>query len=160
MGAEQAKAHLRAKGLLGRVIEPSVVTATVAEAAAALGCEPCNIAKSLSFAGEGAQSVLVVAAGDAKVDNRKFRERFGFKPHMLSYEEVEPRIGHAVGGVCPFGVKPGVEIYCDISLRRFKYVYPAAGNDHSGVKLTGEELYQAADALDWVDVCKGWYPDV
>ena len=156
MSMERAKAHLEKKGLLDRVIEPEVQTATVAEAAAALGCEESHIAKTLSFYdGEGG-AMLIVAAGDAKVDNRKFKDRFRMKPKMLAYEDVEPMTGHAVGGVCPFGVREGLAVYCDVSLRRFAYVYPAAGNAHSGVRLTSDELFDAADAREWIDVCKGW----
>ena len=155
MSMERAKAHLEKKGYLDRVIEPAVQTATVAEAAAALGCEESHIAKTLSFYGAESGAVLILAAGDAKVDNRKFKDKFGMKAKMLSADDVEPMTGHAIGGVCPFGVNGGVQVYCDVSLRRFQYVYPAA-NAHSGVKLTCDELFGAADALEWVDVCKGW----
>lgn len=156
MSMERAKAHLQKKGFLDRVIEPEVQTATVAEAAAALGCEESHIAKTLSFYdGEGG-AILILAAGDAKIDNRKFKDKFGRKAKMLAAEDVEPMTGHAIGGVCPFGVNDGVQIYCDESLKRFAFVYPAAGNAHSGVKLTCEELFSAADALEWIDVCKGW----
>ncbi len=156
MSIERAKAHLEKKGLLDRVIEPEVQTATVAEAAAALGCEESHIAKTLSFYDGDGSAILILAAGDAKIDNRKFKDRFGLKARMLSSDDVEPMTGHAIGGVCPFGVNPGVQIYCDVSLKRFDYVYPAAGNAHSGVKLTCDELFQAADAREWIDVCKGW----
>ena len=159
MSMERAKAHLEKKGLLDRVIEPAVQTATVAEAAAALGCEESHIAKTLSFYHAGGGAILILAAGDARVDNRKFRDTFGQKAKMLAPADVEPMTGHAIGGVCPFGVNDGVRVYCDRSLQRFDYVYPAAGNAHSGVKLTCEELFDAADALQWVDVCKGWEPD-
>lgn len=155
MALERAKAHLEKKGLLNRVIEPREQTATVAEAAAALGCEASHIAKTMSFEGVDGEAILVVTAGDVKVDNHKFRDAFGVKPHMLAFGEVEPRIGHAVGGVCPFGVEERVRVYCDNSLKRFEFVYPAAGNDHSGVRLTCDELFYAADAERWVDVCKG-----
>ena len=156
MSMERAKAHLEKKGYLDRVIEPAVQTATVAEAAAALGCEESHIAKTLSCYGADSGAVLILAAGDAKVDNRKFKNKFGMKAKMLSADDVEPMTGHAIGGVCPFGVNGGVQVYCDVSLKRFQYVYPAAGNAHSGVKLTCDELFGAADALEWVDVCKGW----
>ena len=156
MSMERAKAHLEKKGYLDRVIEPVVQTATVAEAAAALGCEESHIAKTLSFYGAESGAVLILAAGDAKVDNRKFKDKFGMKAKMLSADDVEPMTGHAIGGVCPFGVNGGAQVYCDVSLKRFQYVYPAAGNAHSGVKLTCDELFGAADALEWVDVCKGW----
>ena len=156
MSMERAKAHLQKKGFLDRVIEPEVQTATVAEAAAALGCAESHIAKTLSFYDGEDRAILILAAGDAKIDNRKFKDKFGRKAKMLAAEDVEPMTGHAIGGVCPFGVNDGVQIYCDESLKRFDYVYPAAGNAHSGVKLTCEELFGAADALDWIDVCKGW----
>lgn len=157
MSIERAKAHLKNKGYLDRVIEPEAGTFTVEDAARALGCEPANIAKTMSFyAPDNEKTILIVAAGDAKIDNRKFRDALGVKPHMLKPDEVEPRIGHAPGGVCAFGINNGVSVYCDVSLKRFDFVYPAAGNDHSGVKLNCEELYDACDAKDWVDVCKGW----
>ncbi len=156
MSMERAKAHLQKKGFLDRVIEPEVQTATVAEAAAALGCAESHIAKTLSFYDGEDRAILILAAGDAKIDNRKFKDKFGRKAKMLAAEDVEPMTGHAIGGVCPFGVNDGVQIYCDESLKRFDYVYPAAGNAHSGVKLTCEELFGAADALEWIDVCKGW----
>lgn len=155
MSMERAKAHLQKKGFLDRVIEPEVQTATVAEAAAALGCAESHIAKTLSFYDGEDRAILILAAGDAKIDNRKFKDKFGRKAKMLAAEDVEPMTGHAIGGVCPFGVNDGVQIYCDESLKRFDYVYPAAGNAHSGVKLTCEELFGAADALEWIDVCKG-----
>lgn len=156
MSMERAKAHLQKKGFLDRVIEPEVQTATVAEAAAALGCAESHIAKTLSFYDGEGSAILILAAGDAKIDNRKFKDKFGRKAKMLAAEDVEPMTGHAIGGVCPFGVNEGVQVYCDESLKRFDYVYPAAGNAHSGVKLTCEELFGAADALEWIDVCKGW----
>ena len=156
MSMERAKAHLQKKGFLDRVIEPEVQTATVAEAAAALGCAESHIAKTLSFYDGEDRAILILAAGDAKIDNRKFKDKFGRKAKMLAAEDVEPMTGHAIGGVCPFGVNDGVQIYCGESPKRFVYVYPAAGNAHSGVKLTCEELFGAADALEWIDVCKGW----
>ena len=153
MSIERARAHLKKHGLEERIQEFTVSSATVALAAEALGCEPARIAKSLSFEkGEGA--ILVIAAGDARIDNAKFKQRFGMKAKMLSAEKVEPLIGHGVGGVCPFGVNEGVEIYLDESLRRFETVYPAAGTPSSAVHLTLEELERASEAIDWVDVCK------
>ena len=130
MSMERAKAHLQKKGFLDRVIEPEVQTATVAEAAAALGCAESHIAKTLSFYDGEDRAILILAAGDAKIDNRKFKDKFGRKAKMLAAEDVEPMTGHAIGGVCPFGVNDGVQIYCDESLKRFDYVYPAAGNAH------------------------------
>ena len=131
----------------------SAASATVALAAQALQCEPAHIAKTLSFEhGEGA--ILVVAAGDARIDNAKFKHRFGMKARMLSADRVEPLIGHGVGGVCPFGVKPGVPVYLDESLRRFGIVYPAAGTSSSAVRLTIDELERASACEGWVDVCR------
>ncbi|MCB6365844.1 YbaK/EbsC family protein [Intestinibacillus massiliensis] len=155
MSMEKARAHLASFGLEGRIQEFTVSSATVGLAAEAVGCEPARIAKTLSFE-NGDGSILVVAAGDAKVDNRKFKDRFGRKAKMLSADEVEARIGHGVGGVCPFGVRDGVEVYTDASLQRFDTVYPAAGTAASAVRLSCEELYEASGSRGWVDVCKGW----
>ena len=153
MSIERARAHLKKHGLEDRIQEFTVSSATVALAAEALGCEPARIAKSLSFEkGEGA--ILVIAAGDARIDNARFKQRFGMKAKMLSAEKVEPLIGHGVGGVCPFGVNEGVEIYLDESLRRFETVYPAAGTPSSAVHLSLAELERASEALCWVSVTK------
>ena len=153
MSIDQARARLREAGLEDRIIEFTVSSATVALAAQALQCEPAHIAKTLSFEhGEGA--ILVVAAGDARIDNAKFKHRFGMKARMLSADRVEPLIGHGVGGVCPFGVKPGVLVYLDESLRRFGIVYPAAGTSSSAVRLTIDELERASACEGWVDVCR------
>lgn len=153
MSIEKARAHLKKHGLDDRIIELSVSSATVALAAEALGCEPAHIAKTLSFEhGDGA--ILILAAGDARIDNPKFKAQFGVKARMLSAEKVEPLIGHAIGGVCPFGINPGVPVYLDESLRAFDIVYPAAGNSASGVRLTVDELERASEAVGWVNVCK------
>ena len=153
MSIERARAHLAKYGLEDRIRELTVSSATVALAAEALGCEPARIAKTLSFEnGEGA--ILVIAAGDARIDNAKFKHRFGMKAHMLSAERVEPLIGHGVGGVCPFGVNEGIPVYLDESLRRFDTVYPAAGTAASAVMLTLSELERASEADGWVDVTK------
>ena len=153
MSMDKARAHLRRYGLEDRIIELTDSSATVELAAAALGCAPEHIAKTLSFVqGEGA--LLILAAGNARIDNGKFKARFGMKAKMLPAEQVETLIGHAVGGVCPFGVNPGVPVYLDESLRRYDVIYPAAGNDHSGVRLTVEELYRASEAQGFVDVTK------
>ena len=153
MSIERARAHLKKHGLEERIQEFTVSSATVALAAEALGCEPARIAKSLSFEkGEGA--LLVIAAGDARIDNAKFKQRFGMKAKMLSAEKVEPLIGHGVGGVCPFGVNEGVEIYLDESMKRFETVYPAAGTSASAVHLSLDELERASEALGWVNVTK------
>lgn len=153
MSIEKARAYLAARGKEDRVIEFAVSSATVALAAEALGCLPAHIAKTMSF-DCGGKTILVVAAGDVKVNSAKYKQRFGAKAKMLSAQEVEPRVGHGVGGVCPFGVNEGVEIYLDESLRRFETVYPAAGNAASAVRLTPDELAALLPAAQWVDVCK------
>ena len=153
MSIERARAHLAKYGLEDRIRELTVSSATVALAAEALGCEPARIAKTLSFEnGEGA--ILVIAAGDARIDNAKFKHRFGMKAHMLSAERVEPLIGHGVGGVCPFGIHESIPVYLDESLKRFDIVYPAAGTAASAVMLTLPELERASEADGWVDVTK------
>ena len=153
MSIDRARAHLKKHGLEDRIQEFTVSSATVALAAQALGCEPERIAKTLSFQnGEGA--ILVVAAGDARIDNAKFKARFAMKARMLGADQVEALIGHAVGGVCPFGVNPGVPVYLDESLRRFETVYPAAGTSASAVHLTIAELERASECDGWVDVTK------
>ena len=153
MSIARARAHLAKYGLEDRIRELTVSSATVALAAEALGCEPARIAKTLSFEnGEGA--ILVIAAGDARIDNAKFKHRFGMKAHMLSAERVEPLIGHGVGGVCPFGIHEGIPVYLDESLKRFDIVYPAAGTAASAVMLTLSELERASEADGWVDVTK------
>ena len=153
MSMDKARAHLRRYGLEDRIIEQADSSATVELAAQALGCAPEHIAKTLSFVdGEGA--LLILAAGNARIDNSKFKARFGMKAKMLPAEQVEALIGHAVGGVCPFGVNPGVPVYLDESRRRYDVIYPAAGNDHSGVRLSVDELYRASGAKDFVDVTK------
>ena len=153
MSIERARAHLAKYGLEDRIRELTVSSATVALAAEALGCEPARIAKTLSFEnGEGA--ILILTAGDARIDNAKFKHRFGMKAHMLSAERVEPLIGHGVGGVCPFGIHEGIPVYLDESLKRFDIVYPAAGTAASAVMLTLSELERASEADGWVDVTK------
>ena len=152
MSFEKAKAWLDARGFGDRVREFEVSSATVELAAAALGCEGARIAKTLSFKlSDGV--VLIFAAGDAKVDNHKFKEKFHQKAKMLTPEEAVELVGHAVGGVCPFGVNDGVRVYLDESLRRFDIVYPACGSSNSAVKLTPEELC-AASGGEWADLCK------
>ena len=158
MSFERAKTHLEQFGLAGRILEFGVSSATVELAAAAVGCEPARIAKSLSFLLPSGP-ILVVAAGDAKVDNTRYKAQFSTKAKMLPAEQAEPLIGHGVGGVCPFGVEPGVKVYLDESLRRFPLVYPAAGTAASAVGLTLPELEAASGAIGWVDVCKGWRPE-
>lgn len=153
MSLERAKKYLEDKGFLERVIELEQPTATVAMAAEALGVQPERIAKTMSFL-QGEQPVLILTEGTARVDNRKYKDTFHMKAKMIPFEEVEEQIGHAPGGVCPFGIKEGISVYLDESLKSFDTVYPAAGNDHSAVRLTIPELEQAADAAGWVDVCR------
>lgn len=153
MSIEKAKKYLESKGFLEHVIELEQPTTTVAMAAEALGVKPEMIAKTMSFL-QGDKAVLILTEGTAKVDNRKYKDTFQTKAKMIPFDEVEEWIGHAPGGVCPFGIKEGIEVYLDESLKQFDTVYPAAGNDHSAVKLTIPELELAADAAGWVDVCK------
>lgn len=155
MSIEKATAHLASFGLADRIHTFDVSSATVDLAAEALGCIPARIAKTLSFAVED-RTVLIVAAGDAKIDNQKFKARFKTKAKMLPLDEVETRVGHAIGGVCPFGVNENVEVYLDQSLRRFEIIYPACGNDSSAVELSPGELERCSGAIEWIDVCKGW----
>lgn len=153
MSIERARAHLKKHGLEDRIKEFEVSSATVALAAQALGCAPELIAKTLSFEA-GDSAILILAAGDARIDNAKFKARFGMKAKMLGADKVEPLIGHGIGGVCPFGVNEGIPVYLDESLRRFEHVYPAAGTSSSAVYLSLEELERASEALGWVDVSK------
>ena len=155
MAFDRAKAHLDKLGLGDRVKEFSVSSATVELAAQAVGCEPAHIAKTLSFMVDGAP-VLIVAAGDAKVDNQKYKAFFHTKAKMLTPQEAEELVGHAVGGVCPFGVNEGVRVFLDESLKRFGVVYPACGSANSAVRLTIPELEASSGYEAWVDVCKEW----
>ena len=153
MSLEKAKAYLVEKGYADHVIELEDSSATVQLAAQALGVEPGMIAKTMSFL-IGEEAILILTEGTAKVDNRKYKDTFHMKAKMIPFEEVEGWIGHAPGGVCPFGIKEGIKVYLDESLKQFNTVYPAAGNDHSAVKLTIAELEEVAGAVGWVDVCK------
>ncbi len=153
MSIENVRKYFKTKGIEERIQEFDSSSATVALAAKALRCEESRIAKTLSFH-VGDKVVLIVAAGDAKIDNAKYKAQFGTKAKMLSVEEAEPLIGHAVGGVCPFAVKEGVEIYLDVSLKRFQTVFPACGSANSAIELTPEELEEYTDFTSWVDVCK------
>ena len=155
MSIEKVRAFFREKGIEDRVQEFPVSSATVELAAQALGVEGKRIAKTLSFL-VGNQCVLIVAAGDAKVDNAKFKAQFHTKAKMLPHDQVPEYVGHAVGGVCPFAVKEGVAVYLDESLRRFETVFPACGSSNSAIELTIPELMAYADTDAWIDVCKGW----
>ena len=153
MSLQKAEAYLESKGFSDHVITLGESTATVALAAQVLGVQPGMIAKTMSFL-QGDQVVLILTEGTAKVDNRKYKDTFHVKAKMIPFDEVESQIGHAPGGVCPFGINEGVNVYLDESLRQFDIVYPAAGDDHSAVKLSIEELEQISGAEGWVDVCK------
>ena len=153
MAIERVRAFFRQHGLEERIQEFDVSSATVELAAQALKCEPCRIAKSLSFLVDGA-AILVVAAGDARVDNAKFKAKFQTKAKMLSPADAEALIGHAVGGVCPFAVNDGVKVYLDESLKRFATVFPACGSSNSAIEMTLPELEQYSGFVEWVDVCK------
>ena len=153
MSLERAKTYLTEKGFQDRIIIPEHSSATVSEAAEALGCEPGMIAKTLSFL-QGDTPVLILAEGTARIDNAKYKARFSKKAKMIPPEQVEALIGHSVGGVCPFGVNEGVAVYLDESLKLHETVYPAAGTDHSAVRLSIADLERACPDATWVDVCR------
>lgn len=153
MSRERAVEHLRKFGLEDRIHDLPASSATVELAAAAVGVSPAEIAKTISFYLDGGVA-LIVTAGDTKIDNHKFKEKFGVKAKMLRAEDAEPLTGHAVGGVCPFGVNEGVRVFLDVSLKRFDIVYPAAGTSSNMAKLTCDELFMASCAEEWIDVCK------
>lgn len=155
MAIEKVKAYFEKYNMAERVREFDVSSATVELAAAALSCEPERIAKTLSFI-VGGEAILVVAAGDAKIDNAKYKAQFGMKAKMLTSDEVVDLIGHAIGGVCPFAAKEGVPVYLDESLKRFITVFPACGSSNSAIELTIKELEKYSNYSAWVDVCKSW----
>lgn len=155
MSLSAVKEYFKVFGMEERVLEFEVSSATVELAAAALRCEPERIAKTLSFMTEEGP-ILIMAAGDAKIDNPKYKARFGQKAKMLAADQVESLIGHAVGGVCPFAVKEGVKVYLDASLKRFETVFPACGSSNSAIELTLSELERYSGFCEWVDVSKGW----
>jgi prolyl-tRNA editing enzyme YbaK/EbsC (Cys-tRNA(Pro) deacylase) len=153
MSIEKGREYLKQFGVEDRVREFTVSSATVELAAQALGVEGARIAKTLSFkSGEGC--ILVVTAGDARIDNHKFKDKFHMKASMPSAEEVLRLVGHPVGGVCPFGINEGVNVYIDESVKRFNTIFPAVGSDNSAVELTPDELFRFSRAAEWVDVCK------
>ena len=154
MSIEKVKAYFDQYGVADRVLEFDVSSATVELAAQALHCDPARIAKTLSFMVEG-HAILIVAAGDVRIDNPKYKARFGTKAKMLTPAEAETLTGHAVGGVCPFAVNAGVSVYLDASLKRFETVFPACGSSNSAIELTIPELEQYSGFAAWVDVCKG-----
>ena len=153
MSLEKVKAFFAAHGMAERIREFDVSSATVELAAAALHCEPRRIAKTLGFL-TGERTILIVAAGDARIDNRKYRERFGVKAKMIPPELVETRTGHAPGGVCPFATAAGTAVYLDRSLKRFETVFPACGSSNSAIELTLPELERCSGAEAWVEVCE------
>lgn len=153
MSIEKVREYLKGFGADEKIMEFSVSSATVELAAKALGCEPCQIAKSMAFI-MGESAILVVAAGDVKIDNAKFKAEFGTKAKMVQFADVEEAVGHAAGGVCPFAVKDGVKVFMDESLKRFELVYPAAGSSNSAIPLTLSELFEYSLCQKWVDVCK------
>ena len=155
MAIEQTREDLRRWGAAERILELPESSATVELAAQALHCLPAHIAKTLAFRAKE-QVLLIVMAGDARVDNKKYKSLFGAKAAMLPYDQTEEAVGHAPGGVCPFGRKAGIPVYLDVSLRRFSTVYPACGSANSAIALTIPELERYAEAADWVDVCKDW----
>lgn len=157
MSFTAVKEYFANEGLADRVMEFTQSSATVEQAAKAVGCEAKQIAKTMSFLLDG-RPILIVTAGDVKIDNKKYKAAFHQKAKMIPWEEVETAIGHAPGGVCPFVIKPDVSVYLDVSLKRFDVVYPAAGSGQSAVKLSPEELEQYASAKAWVDVCQSREP--
>lgn len=158
MSFENVKKYFEEIEMDSKIIELKDSSATVEQAANALGCKPEHIAKTMSFkTKEG--PILIVCAGDAKIDNKKYKSVFGQKAKMIPANEVEELIGHLPGGVCPFAIKENVKVYLDVSLKRFEKVYPAAGNGHSAIELTIKELESISKADSWVDVCNNWQVD-
>ena len=156
MSIERVRTYFKQYDMENRIQEFDVSSATVELAAKALNCEPKRIAKTLSFMLNG-NAILIVTAGDAKIDNHKYKEKFGAKAKMLSADEVETLVGHAVGGVCPFGINEGIEVYLDESLKRFDTVFPACGSSNSAIELSPQELEKYSGFSEWVDVCKEWF---
>jgi len=155
MAIEKAREYFKKWDMEDKILEFDVSSATVELAAQAVGCEPKRIAKTLSFMADG-KTILIVVAGDAKIDNQKYKAQFSTKAKMLTPDEVIDLTGHAVGGVCPFGIKDGVTVYLDESLKRFETVFPACGSSNSAIELTIEELEKYSNYTTWIDVCKGW----
>jgi len=155
MSIEKVKQYFSKYGMENRILEFDTSSATVELAAKALGCEGCRIAKTLSF-DTGDKVILIVTAGDAKIDNSKYKAKFNKKARMLNAEDTAKIIGHSVGGVCPFAINEGVSVYLDESLQRFETVFPACGSANSAIELTIAELEKYSGYIEWVDVCKGW----
>ena len=154
MSIEKGRAYFRQLGIEDKVMEFDVSSATVELAAQALGVEGARIAKTLSFKTADDGCMLILAAGDARIDNRKFKDKFHLKAKMLTADEVLEMVGHPVGGVCPFGINEGIPVYLDESLKRFVTVFPAVGSGNSAIELNLDELYRYSKALEWIDVCK------
>lgn len=153
MSIEKGRAYFRQFGMEDRVHEFDVSSATVELAALALGVDGARIAKTLSFKKDDS-CILILAAGDARIDNHKFKEKFHMKAKMLAPDEVLSIVGHPVGGVCPFGISDGIDVYLDESLKRFETVFPAVGSANSAIELNLDELYKYSNAIEWIDVCK------
>ena len=153
MSIEKGRAYFRQFGMEDRVREFDVSSATVELAALALGVDGARIAKTLSFK-KDVSCILILAAGDARIDNHKFKDKFHMKAKMLAPEEVLSIVGHPVGGVCPFGINDGIDVYLDESLKRFETVFPAVGSANSAIELNLDELYKYSNAIEWIDVCK------
>ncbi|MBE5038130.1 YbaK/EbsC family protein [Subdoligranulum sp. DSM 109015] len=159
MSIERVRAYLSEKGLADRVMEFDASSATVAQAAADLGCEEARIAKTMAFLVDG-HAILIVMAGDGKVDNPRYKAQFHAKAAMIRPDDLVEKVGHPMGGVCPFAILPDARVYLDESLKRFDIVYPAAGTASSAVRLTVPELESAVEHFSgWVDVAKGWRPE-
>lgn len=158
MSIEKGRAFFRKYGLEHRIIETPVSSATVELAAKAVGVEPARIAKTLSFRTENG-CMLIVTAGDARIDNRKFKDKFGMKAKMLTPDEVMDMVGYPVGGVCPFDISDDIHVFLDASMKRFETVFPAVGSGNSAIELSCDELFRYSNALEWVDVCKLIAPD-
>ena len=153
MSIEKGRAYFRQFGMEDRVREFDVSSATVELAALALGVDGARIAKTLSFK-KGDSCILILAAGDARIDNHKFKDKFHMKAKMLAPDEVLTLVGHPVGGVCPFGINDGIDVYLDESLKRFETVFPAVGSGNSAIELNLDELYKYSNAIEWIEVCK------
>ena len=153
MAIEKVREYFKEIGIEDRILEFDVSSATVELAAQALGCEGKRIAKSLSFLVDG-KAIIIVTAGDGKIDNPKYKAEFHTKAKMLSPDQVDELVGHSIGGVCPFGINPDVRVFLDESLKRFETVFPACGSSNSAIELTVDELYKYSNAEKWVDVCK------
>lgn len=155
MSIDKVKYYFAQFSMQDRILEFETSSETVTLAAEAVGCEPKQITKTLSFLVND-KPILISTAGDAKISNPKFREKFQTKAKMIPSEQVEALIGHDIGGVCPFALNEGVEVYLDVSMKRFQTVFPAAGSGNSAIELTLEELEKHSNALEWIDVCKDW----